>query len=132
MVEFLVENASANVSFTNKAGETPLFGAVYEGHFDTVKYLLERGADANKVAKHQETPIFEAIRGCHIKWTRRDTCQKYVDIAEKLKKHNADFDVQNNRSYSPLALASHFGQVKIVRYEINYYFNILRIEMSTF
>jgi len=126
MVKFLVEHADANVNILDKVGETPLFRAVYQGHSRTVKYLLEKGANANTVAKYmeegmeegmEETPIFEAIRGCH---NRRYTiCPKYVrNIIGKLKDYNADINIKNKEGYSPLALATHYGQTKVVRYLI--------------
>ena len=43
MVQFLVENASlADVNVLNEIGETPLFGATYEGHLKIVNYLLDK------------------------------------------------------------------------------------------
>ena len=37
----------ANVNAQNEAGSTPLIEAVYNNHADTVKLLLEKGADPN-------------------------------------------------------------------------------------
>ena len=43
MVQFLVENASlADINVLNEIGETPLFGATYEGHLKIVNYLLDK------------------------------------------------------------------------------------------
>ena len=43
MVQFLVENASlADVNVLNEIGETPLFGATYQGHLKIVNYLLDK------------------------------------------------------------------------------------------
>jgi ankyrin repeat protein len=120
MVQFLVENASlADINVLNEIGETPLFGATYEGHLKIVNYLLDKGADVNVKARHLETPLFEAIRGCHYKHYRTINCQNYVKIIEKLKDKGADVNVTNRRDYSPLALASNFGQFDIASYLVN-------------
>ena len=77
--------------------------------------FVYQGADVNVKARHLETPIFEAIRGCHDKHYRTINCQNYVKIIEKLKSKGADVNVTNRRDYSPLALASNFGQFDIAR-----------------
>ena len=77
--------------------------------------FVYQGADVNVKARHLETPIFEAIRGCHDKHYRTINCQNYVKIIENLKNKGADVNVTNKRDYSPLALASNFGQFDIAR-----------------
>ena len=47
MVRYLIESANANVNAINEVGETPIFGAIYEGHLKIVNYLLSKNANVN-------------------------------------------------------------------------------------
>lgn len=50
---------------------TPLHSAVYFGHIDAVRFLIEKGADVDAVEEDDNTPLHEAaIQGfCHF-WFR--------------------------------------------------------------
>lgn len=41
-------NQGVPVELANRAGQTPLFCAAFQGHFDIVKILLKLGADPNR------------------------------------------------------------------------------------
>lgn len=72
--------------------DTPLTAAVRENNFNTVKFLIDNGADVNRPA-YWETPIgVAAYNG-------------YVKIAEILIKHGADVNVQAEDGVTPLVNA---------------------------
>ncbi|XP_046446592.1 inactive serine/threonine-protein kinase TEX14-like [Daphnia pulex] len=47
-VSKLLDSATVSVELANKAGQTPLFCAAFQGHYDIVKLLLKLGADPNR------------------------------------------------------------------------------------
>lgn len=59
VVEFLLEKG-ANVNVTDQYGITPLLAAIWEGHVETVKLLLEKNADKKLKSPSGKTYYEEA------------------------------------------------------------------------
>ncbi len=49
----------------NPQGWSPLHYAAFEGRVETIKFLLERGADKNAMAPNEFTPLMLAVRNGH-------------------------------------------------------------------
>ena len=47
----------APINFKDKWDRTPLHNAAWQGHIETVKFLLEKGADKSMKNEHQQTPL---------------------------------------------------------------------------
>ena len=85
MVRHLVENG-ANLEKANDWDNTPLIHAVCDDHVDVVRYLLEKGANANKVEKGY--------------------CCTYLHYAASSGvAHGASLDVMNNEDELPIDIA---------------------------
>jgi glyoxylase-like metal-dependent hydrolase (beta-lactamase superfamily II) len=72
-VRALVEADPALVAARNPNGFTPLHAAVLYGQRGTAEYLLDKGADANAVARHSGTPAdvaYEAGQTELVTWLR--------------------------------------------------------------
>lgn len=60
----LLLDAGANIHHRNKVGATPLHSAVFGGNLDTIKLLVERGADINAhYGNPPFTPLDQAYQG---------------------------------------------------------------------
>ncbi len=49
----------------NPSGWSPLHYAAFEGRAETVKFLLDKGADKNAIAPNEFTPLMLAVRNGH-------------------------------------------------------------------
>ncbi|CAL2049545.1 hypothetical protein CAEBREN_09821 [Caenorhabditis brenneri] len=58
VIDYLI-SIGANIQEKDKYGITPLLSAVWEGHFDAVKLLLQHGAD-----RHISAPDGTALIDC--------------------------------------------------------------------
>ena len=65
-------------------GEVALTLAVSQGHFHTVKLLLDYGADINKLADDGKTPLVKAIAA------------NYPEICQILLEKGANVNLQNS------------------------------------
>jgi hypothetical protein len=83
---------------------TPLCVAVERGHFMVVRYLVEQGADKNKVNNCDWTPLMAA---CH---------HGRVEMAEYLVDQGCDLDHVDMNGDNALHLAAREGHVKVVEY----------------
>ena len=61
VVEYLVDQHHVDTNLADADGYTPLFGAAVRGYLNTVKALLERGADAKFRNKDGETALDSAL-----------------------------------------------------------------------
>ena len=97
--------AGANVNVTDEEGETPLFGAAYEGHTDAVIALLEAGAYVNAVGVgsfSSATPLHKAANEGH------------TDAVIALLKAGADVNATDEDGNTPLHWAAYFGHTDAV------------------
>merc|ERR1712176_1106498 len=117
--------------------DTPLTLACDNGHLETVKVLLERGANKEHRDKKGFTPLILAATSGHLAICQelinrgadieassdrtKDTALSLAcssgrkDVVEYLLKANADKEHRNVSDYTPLALAASGGYVDIIK-----------------
>ena len=117
---------------------TPLHAASYEGHLDTVRLLLDHGADANtRGNKAWGTPLCSAYNRGHLEVMRlllkhgANVDEYYggrtlvshdasfrgrTDVLELLLQHHMDIHSRNRWDWTPLHWASHGGQPMVVQF----------------
>lgn len=84
----------------NKVDESPLMLAALGGHLETVKALIERGADVNK-------PGWAAL---HYAATRG-----HLEVMRLLLEHNAYIDAASPNGTTPLMMAAFYGTASAVK-----------------
>jgi len=101
VVELLLEHKS-NIEHRNKAGCTPLMLASREGHVDTTRLLLKKGAEINTPSgSNDDTPLTLA-------------CWKgHVEVVDLLLKHSSKGDHQTKTGCTPLMEATREGHVAV-------------------
>lgn len=52
----------ADVNLEDKYGQTCIFYAIREGHYDIVEFLIKHGANVNKIDKKKQTPVSFAMK----------------------------------------------------------------------
>jgi len=73
-------------------GECPLIRAAHNGHFHTVKFLVEKGADVNAIDMGDNTALhWAAMRG-------------HVEIVKYLLEQGADKTIRNKQEKIPMDL----------------------------
>jgi ankyrin repeat protein len=77
---------SENVNTKGPQGRTPLIEAAMNGHLSVVEFLVERGADVNKVDADGESALLAAASDGHLR------------IVECLIEHGADINQTNKRN----------------------------------
>ncbi|VDK44335.1 unnamed protein product [Anisakis simplex] len=60
IVRCLVEEGGADINQTTNSNSSPLRGACYDGHYEIVKYLVDKGADIELANRHGHTPLMIA------------------------------------------------------------------------
>ncbi|MEO7938043.1 MAG: ankyrin repeat domain-containing protein [Burkholderiaceae bacterium] len=84
----------------NKVDESPLMLACLGGYIDTVKLLIDRGADVNKTGW---APLhYAATRG-------------HLDVMRLLLDRNAYIDAASPNGTTPLMMAAHYGTPTAVK-----------------
>ena len=89
-------------SAEHEGGHTNLMRAALEGQTETVKTLLESGADVNKRDDEGRTALMFAVTNMH------------TDSAKALLKNGADVNVTANDGSTALVLAASSGDSEIV------------------
>jgi ankyrin repeat protein len=91
-------------TFSND-GFTPLGLACFFGHFEIVKYLVERGAEVNIPSSNsfKVAPIHSA------------TAISNYEITELLIKNGADVNAKQQSGVTPLHSAAHNGKIEITK-----------------
>ena len=118
----MIDNgADINEESNAYTDETALHLAFRNSHFETVKYLVENGADVNKTDGYGNTVLMDASRNGNF------------EIVEYLLENGADVNAKDEGS--PLILASAKGHLEIVKClaengaDVNFkdYYNNLKI-----
>ena len=110
IVKILLDRGMNPNSVQKDSGDTPLNVACWEGDFESVKLLLEAGADPAKKAKYDITPLHRASNG---KQAIR------VKIAELLLQYGADPNVGSGKRNPPLLSAASRASVEFVDLLLN-------------
>lgn len=98
VVEFLVEEASADVSAVDNFGQTPLLAAACSGYDDIVEFLLKKDrTQVNRRDAFEQTPLHLAA-----KFGRKE-------VVELLLKYGANKQARTSQGQNPRDLAIQFG-----------------------
>ncbi|KAJ8008085.1 hypothetical protein DPEC_G00101100 [Dallia pectoralis] len=112
----------AETNIVTKQGVTPLHLASQEGHADMAALLLEKGAHVNTPTKVDPATHREIWRSC------TTTCESgltslhltaqedKVSVGEMLAKYRANMDQATKLGYTPLIVACHYGNAKMVNF----------------
>lgn len=98
VVKILVEEREAEL---NKTGWTALHYAASTGQRETVKYLLDHGAEIDALSPNGTTPLMMAVRG------------GYVDTVKLLLAEGADMALKNQQKMSALDFAISYQHEEI-------------------
>ena len=90
---------------------TPLIIAVHNGHLNSVKILLQYGADIEDRGTLKAGD--EVIEGCTPLWAAAETGR--LDVVKLLIEQNADVDSRTSTGSTPLRVAAHDGHLDVVR-----------------
>jgi|GEM_PF-6806101 len=107
VVQALLNNLSINVNAKLYDHSSALSLAVYKGHGEVVKELINAGADVNIKDDHSVSPLCKAIES------------GYTEIVEILINAGADVNIKDSKNLSPLHFAAEKGYTKIVQSLIN-------------
>jgi ankyrin repeat protein len=104
-VKGLVEGDSKLANAEAADGFFPLGLAVFFGHLDTVKSLLDHGADIDQKSNNLQkvSPLNSAVAAGHL------------EIARLLIQRGADVNAPQQAGYTPLIAAAAAGQVEMVK-----------------
>ena len=120
---------------------TPLHAASFHGQVDIMRWLLDRGADANAQSDYLFTPLLQAAHSMHLEavqvlldhsadinsqsrdgetplyWVFSSCCskEKFADMARKLLEHGADPNICTIDHRTPLHNASSYGLLEAAR-----------------
>jgi ankyrin repeat protein len=108
ILKYLIETHNLDVNLKDEEGKTALIAACMSGSFETVKYLLEKGAEVNVINDTQDdqykilslygTPLMHAAtRG-------------RVDVMKLLIEKKAKIDIKTNLGNSALILSLVLGK----------------------
>ncbi|KAJ5933712.1 hypothetical protein N7454_006041 [Penicillium verhagenii] len=82
---------------------SPLYWALFHGHIDVFRILLEHDSDVSFTTSDGFTPLlYTAEKG-------------YLEAASLLLEKGADIESKMNKGYSSLAIASQHGHIEVVR-----------------
>ena len=98
-------DCGANVNAVNKRGMTALLLGCSFGHMDSVKVLLEAGADPNVIDKIGYSCMFAAVDG---------RCSR--EILQELMEHGAHVDTKRKDGTTALLCACRTGQSESVKF----------------
>ena len=85
------------------ASGSPLMIACKEGHVDTARVLLDKGAEVDRAMNDGRTPLYIACENCH------------VDAARLLLEKGAAVDRAENDGRTSLWIACRYGHVDVAR-----------------
>jgi ankyrin repeat protein len=97
-----------------KYRNTALHLAAFQGRFEIVKLLLDRGENSNVENEHGHTPLHLVSEGKH------NLQEQAVSIARLLMEHGGDVNARNTKNTStPLHSAAFMGRLGIVQLLLN-------------
>ncbi len=120
----------------DKYRNTQLFYAVYKGHLEIVKLLLEKGANVNAKDKYGDTPLLRATKQRHLEIVKllldkgADVNEKdkygdtpllsaveidHLEIVKLLLEKGANVNAKNMNGYTPLMRATENGHLEMVK-----------------
>jgi ankyrin repeat protein len=100
--EHLQQQCAAFLHQTTESGSTPLHFAVLRRDVRYTQYLLQQGADVNKVNLYQESPLHWAVKAGH------------EDVVRALLSAGALPNVTDSASHSPLDWAKDENQLHLI------------------
>jgi ankyrin repeat protein/predicted DNA-binding WGR domain protein len=94
LVQYLLQEVGVNINHQDFLGNTPLslVSSKFLDRVDVLKVLLENKADPNIANKKHQTPIFSAANSGNL------------EVIELLKSYNANLDLEDENSLSPLTI----------------------------
>jgi len=102
LIMFLIEIGEADINSQNNVGDTPLIVATYNGFFDTVQILLNKGANPDLQNRELQTPLHVALE------------YENGKIAERLAIFT-EIDIKDIEGRTPLFYACMWGFTETVR-----------------
>jgi len=110
----LRNGADATVNIQCEEDRTPLHAAVYFGHVEAVRFLLENKADVNARDRGGRAPLHNPPEGA------RDSkdpnkFRMLGDVVRLLLQYGADINAQQDVGRTPLHVAANFGIAEVAR-----------------
>ncbi len=103
-LSFYSANTFANPQLSKQALNTKLFYAAKGGYEQTVKQLIEMGADVNSAQSSKETPMHAAAS------------TGKLNVVKLLRQKGAKTDPRTSAGWIPLHHAVRFGHVQVVNH----------------
>jgi serine/threonine-protein phosphatase 6 regulatory ankyrin repeat subunit B len=119
--EMISPLAAIDIEATNNEGMTPLCMAARNGHYWTVKMLLEQGAEVNHADNNNCTPLWHACRlkACSpepgVQVANRTLKPQIEDMVALLLAYQALPDQLSFKGHTPLIAASAAGSLSVVK-----------------
>jgi len=102
-IKQLISENHELVKECNKNQNTALHLAAQRGHLETVRYLLDKGAEVNAKSKYETTPLFSAAETGNL------------ELAEMLIKYKADVNAVSQFFGTALHRAVYMGHPEVVK-----------------
>ena len=106
LVEYIAAKCPKGVNTRSASHSTPLHAACIKGEIDTVRALLQRGADINLLDGSGHSPLYNASRHVHL------------DLVEILHEGGVHINLKNREKETPLDVALFHGNIKSAQFLI--------------
>ena len=104
LIKILLECGASTHNTTGITGRTPLHKAASNGHIETVKLLISKGADVNIKDENGWTPLHLATLNRHLK------------LVKLLVSKGANINTESDYAYTPLQFALSSKHTKIAEF----------------